>query len=77
MVGVLGELVGGGLQLPTEELGGAPAVEDVGHRDKESAECVVERVGEGGGEGVLVGVEKDGEVGKDGEEISNKDTIVL
>ena len=34
-------------------------------------------VGKGGREGVLVRVEKDGQVWKNGEQISNKDPIVL
>ena len=43
-----GELIGSGLELSTEELGGAPAVKDVGDRDEERAGGVMEERGECG-----------------------------
>ena len=47
VLGRLSILEGGHLQLPSEELGGAPAVEDVRHGDEERAGCLVEKGGEG------------------------------
>ena len=55
-------LEGGHLQLSSEELGGAPAVENVRHGDEERAGCLMEEGGEGLGEGGVVGVKEEGQV---------------
>lgn len=62
MVSVLHELMSCGLELSAEELGGAPAVKDVSHRDKQGTGYVMEKSGEGLCERVLVGLEEDSEV---------------
>lgn len=58
-------LEGGHLQLPSEELGGAPAVKDVRHRDEERARGLVEEGGKSLGQRGVVGVKEEGEVRQD------------
>ena len=55
-------LEGSHLQLSSEELGGAPAVENVRHRDEERAGGLMEEGGKGLGEGGVVGVKEEREV---------------
>lgn len=74
---MLRELVAGRLQLPLEELRGAPAVEDVRHRDEKRAGALLYKEGEDRGNLVFVDAEENSNVRENGEKIPDKDSVVL
>ena len=61
---VLSKLLCCRLKLTTEEPRRGPTMEDVCHGDEESAGGLMEKRGEGGRESFLIGVQEDGQVGK-------------
>ena len=61
---MLGKLLSSGLQLPAEELGRGPAMENVRHRDEKGARGLVVDGGEGVRESSFVRVKEDSQIGK-------------